>query len=414
MPRADLVIIKVGKAVTFKSRPVVRELEVDVKEEAELAIRDGMIVAVGQRGRVRGTYEAGQVLDAEGRLVTPGLVDMHTHAIFAGSRDDELELRLRGVTYSEILRRGGGIYRTVRATRSATDDELLGPLLSRLSLMIRLGTTTVEVKSGYSLDVEGEERLLRVINEAARRSNVTVIPTLLAHVPPEDALSGPARETYVKSFVVELIPRVSSKGLARYVDVFCDQGAFTPEETRLILKSARESGLGVRVHADQLARVGCTRVAAELRVASADHLEVSDESSVRDLAQGGVIAGLLPASQLATFGGSRPPVKALRRAGVPMALGTDLSANSLMPSMQTTIDLAIYLYGLTPLEAIAAATVNAALSLGLDDRGVLGPGYLADLVVWDLERPTELGYEWGWNRVITVIKAGRVARGVSE
>jgi len=351
-----------------------------------------------------------EVIDAGGRLLTPGLVDMHTHALFAGARDDELEMKLSGVPYAEILRRGGGIYRTVRATRSAPDEELASLLASRLSLMLRLGTTTVEVKSGYGLELAEEERLLRVIAAVAARSHVRVVPTLLAHVPPQEAREGEAREAYVRSFALELVPRVASLRLARFVDVFCDEGAFGPDESRMILASAREHGLGVRIHVDQLSRIGCTKVAAELRASSADHLEASDESSVRDLAAGGVIAGLLPASALATFSPSRPPVNMLREARVPMALGTDFSANSLMPSMQTAIDLAVYLYGLTPLEAIAAATVNAAISLGLNDVGSLEPGYAADLVVWDLERPSEFGYQWGRDRALVVVKGGRALR----
>lgn len=410
MPRVDLLVTNVGHAVLFKEKPAVGRSSIEVLRDLEVAAKDGIIAAVGQRGSLRGSYEAGEVIDAGGRLLTPGLVDMHTHALFAGARDDELEMKLGGVPYAEILRRGGGIYRTVRATRSAPDEELASLLASRLSLMLRLGTTTVEVKSGYGLELAEEERLLRVIAAAAARSHVRVVPTLLAHVPPQEAREGEAREAYVRSFALELVPRVASLRLARFVDVFCDEGAFSPDESRIILASAREHGLGVRVHADQLSRIGCTKVAAELRASSADHLEASDESSVRDLAAGGVIAGLLPASALATFSLSRPPVNTLREARVPMALGTDFSANSLMPSMQTAIDLAVYLYGLTPLEAIAAATVNAAVSLGLNDVGSLEPGYAADLVVWDLERPSEFGYQWGRDRALIVVKGGRALR----
>lgn len=410
MPRADLLLINVGEAVAFSSRPVTRDSQVLVMNDVEIAVRGGKIVAIGQRGSLRGTYEASRVIDASGRLATPGLVDMHTHAIFAGSRDDELELRLRGTPYTEILKRGGGIFRTVRATRSSSDEELLGSLLGRLEVMLRLGTTTVEVKSGYGLDLDAEERLLRIINRAASVSKVTVVPTLLAHVPPEWASKGQGRTDYVRSFAEDLVSRVSSLRLARFVDVFCDEGAFTPQEARAILSSARSKGLGVRVHADQFTRLGCTKVAAELGAASADHLEVSDEGSVRDLAAGGVIAGLLPASYLATFSASRPPVALLREAGVPMALGTDLSANSVMPSMQTAVDLAIYLYGLTPREALAAATINAALSLGLTDRGSLEPGMTADIVIWDLERPSQLGYDWGRDRTLVVVRAGDVVK----
>ena len=405
MPEADLVIYN-ANLVLFDSPPVRRPFQVKVLEGGEVAARGGRVVAVGQRGSVRGSYRAVRELDASGRLLTPGLVDMHTHMLFAGSRDDELEAKLSGASYLEILRRGGGIYRTVRATRAAGEAELEAALEARLAEALSLGTTTAEVKTGYALDYDGELRLLRVIAEAVRRSRVTVVPTLLAHVPPEDAKEGEARRAYVRGFAERLVP--AAAGLARFVDVFCDEGAFTPDEARLILSAARASGLGARAHADQLSRIGCAQAAAEEGAASVDHLEVSDESSVRALAASGSFAGLLPASLLATMGSSRPPIGLLRSYGVPMALGTDFSANSQMPSMQTAVDLAIYLYGLTQAEALAAATVNAAMSLGLADRGRVAPSAAADLVVWDLERLSQVGYDWGRDRVLVVIKDGEV------
>lgn len=405
MTEADMVIYN-ANIVLFDSPPVRRGSQVRTLEGGELAIRGGVIVSLGQRGTVRGRVPATRELNASGRLLTPGLVDMHMHAVFAGSRDDELEARLNGVSYADVLRRGGGIYRTVRATRAASDAELAALLEVRLAKALSLGTTTAEVKTGYALDYDGELRLLRVIAEVARRSRVTVVPTLLAHVPPYDAREGEARSAYVRGFAERLVP--AAAGLARFVDVFCDEGAFTPGEARLILSAARRWGLGVRAHADQLARIGCAQAAAEAGAASVDHLEVSDESSVRALAASGSFAGLLPASLLATMGSSRPPVSLLRSYGIPMALGTDFSANSMMLSMQTAMDLAIYLYGLTQAEALAAATVNAAMSLGLRDRGRIEAGAAADLIIWDLERVSQLGYDWGRDRVLTVIKDGEI------
>jgi len=407
LPRADLVIYN-ANIVLFESPPVVSSGQVRVLEGGEVAVASGAIVAVGQRGEVRGTF-SGQEVNAGGRLLTPGLVDMHTHAIFAGSRDDELEAKLEGVSYAEILRGGGGIYRTVRATRAASDGELKGLLVARLKTMLSLGTTTAEVKSGYSLDYEGELRLLRLIAEASREAGVDVVPTLLAHVPPEDSREGEARRAYVRGFA-ELARR--AVGLARFADIFCDEGAFTPEEARVILGGARAAGLGVRAHADQLTRVGCAEAAADTGALSVDHLEVSDERSIKALASAGSFAGLLPASLLATMGSSRPPVPLLRLHRVPAALGSDLSANSVMPSMQTALDLAIYLYGLTQAEAIAAATVNAALSLGLRDRGIVRVGARADLDLWDIERLSQLGYEWGRDRVLMVLSRGSVVKGI--
>ncbi len=411
MPEADLVIYNVGEAFVPSSAPVVSESQALglVRKDVEVAIRDGTIVYVGQRGVVRGTYRARAELDASGRLLTPGLVDMHTHALFAGSRDDELVERLRGVPYSLILERGGGIYRTVTETRKRSSNELAAILVRRLEAMLYTGTTAVEVKTGYGLELGEELRQLDVILKASSMTRTTLVPTLLAHVPPAEVRDEVARRReYVRAFANELVPKAVGKAL--FVDVFCDKGAFTPDETRLILSAAKAAGLGLRMHADQLARIGCTKVAAELGVSSVDHLEASNASSAADVKAAGAVAGLLPASYLATFSSSRPPVDELRRLGVPIGLGTDFSANSLMPSMQTAIDLAIYIYGLTPYEAIAAATVNSAYSLRLRDRGLVAPGARADLVIWDLERVSELGYEWGHDRTMAVIKDGALVR----
>ncbi len=407
MPRADLVVYNIGELVTFKGGPTARPKpgEAGILRGAAVAIRGSRIVEVGPSSLLKSRYTALEWLDAEGRLATPGLVDMHTHPLFAGSREDEFEAKLSGVSYGEILARGGGIYRTIRATRAASREELLGLLLERLYRMLWGGTTIVEAKTGYALEPRVEVEHLRIISEAARLTPQLVVPTLLAHVPPREGDRG----AYIEEFR-GAIRAAAGQGLARYFDVFCDRGAFTPVESRILLEEAWRAGLRLRMHADQLEYLGCSRLAAELPLDSVDHLEVMPSENARVLAEAGSTAGLLPTSIMAMMQAERPPIKAIREAGVPIALGSDYNPNNMTPLVQTALQVAPYILGLTPLEALAAATVNAAASLGL--AGIAGrvvPGFRADLVVWDAENYRWLGYEWGYNMALHVVAAGRPA-----
>ncbi|MEB3778833.1 MAG: imidazolonepropionase [Desulfurococcales archaeon] len=404
--KVDLIIYNIGELVAFDGEGPYSRVKPDsagIRHNAGIAVRDGVVVDVSSSEDVRWRYEPERVIDAEGLLVTPGLVDIHTHLVFAGSREDEFELKLSGATYSEILERGGGIYRTVRMTKQASNEELIDRALRILDLMARGGTTTVEVKSGYGIDVDEEYRLMRIIREISTRSKQLIIPTLLAHVPPRDQ----DRRTYVSMFK-ELIGRVASEGLAVYVDVFCDKGAFTVEESMEIIESGLENGLKARIHADQLEYIGCSKLAGRYPIDSVEHLEKMPGENAEILLQSGSIAGLLPTSIIAMMDPSRPPVRELKRKGVPIAIGSDYNPNNQTPLVQTAMDISTYLLGLTPLEALAAATVNAAYSLGVGDRvGSIRKGYRADIVVWEVENYRWIGYTWGYNKALYTIIGGR-------
>jgi len=404
VPRADLVVYNIGELVTFAGGPTARPTtkRAGILRGAAVAVRAGRIVDVGPSSLIRARYTANAWVDAGGRLATPGLVDMHTHPLFAGSREDEFEAKLSGMSYSEILARGGGIYRTIRATQSAPREKLLALLVERLYGMLWGGTTIVEAKTGYALDPRLELEHLRIISEASRLTPQLVVPTLLAHVPPREG----DRRGYIEDFK-RAIGEAARQRLARYFDVFCDRGAFTPEESRALLEAAYRAGLRLRMHADQLEYLGCSRLAAELPLDSVDHLEVMPPENASILASAGSIAGLLPTSIMAMMQRDRPPVDALRRAGVPLALGSDYNPNNMTPLVQTALQVAPYILGLTPLEALAAATVNAAASLGLSGvAGRVASGYRADLVVWDVEDYRWLGYEWGYNLALHVVVGG--------
>ncbi len=405
MPRADIIIYNIGQLVTFHNTPYspVSRDNAGIRGNAGIAIRDGVIVDVSSSEWIRAKYSEGDLVDAEGRLATPGLVDIHTHPLFLGSRADEFEMKLMGYTYREILEKGGGIYRTVEATRRGSDGELVSALIKFLWFAARGGTTTLEAKTGYGLDPAEEYRHLRLINEASRMVPIRVVRTLLAHVPPRSGDRG----GYVDSFR-ELAARAASDGIADYIDVFCDRGAFTAEESYSILKAGVDAGLRARLHADQLAYIGCSDLALRLPIDSVEHLENMPPGNARILAQAGSVAGLLPTSIMAMMQDERPPVRDLREHRVPIALGSDYNANNMTPLVQTSVQVAPYILGLTQIEALAAATFIAARSLGLGDRGRIAPGMRADILIWEVEDYREIGYRWGYNMVSTVIAGGRL------
>jgi imidazolonepropionase len=371
-----------------------------------VAIGNGRILAAGPDDAVRAQYEADEELDAGGRVVMPGFVDPHTHVIYAGNRIDEFELRLKGATYEEIMASGGGIRSTVRATRAASDSEILSQTERRLRRMLAHGTTTAEVKSGYGLDPEHELRLLRLIRTLAATQPVRLVPTFLgAHaVPPEfDGRS----EAYV-DLVEEMLPQV--RGLAEYCDVFCDEGAFTLAQTERILRRARELGLGLRVHADEFASLGATRLAVELGAASADHLMVTPEGDRAFLAASDVAAVLLPGTAFGLGKRAYANGRAWVDAGAIVALATDCNPGTAPgESMPFVIALACRALGLTPAEAVVAATLNAAYCLNrAHEVGSLVAGKSADLLILDAEDYRELAYRFGTNPVAAVIVGGRV------
>jgi imidazolonepropionase len=407
MPKVDILIYNAGQVVTFPHKPLkkVSPETAGVREGFAIAIKNGKIIDMGPSSLLRSRYDCDTCINAEGRLVTPGLVDPHTHLIFAGSREDEFELKLMGYSYLEILKRGGGIYKTVRMTREAEVSELAEKARRTLKLMLSAGTTVVEIKSGYGLLPEHEIKILEAAKEAVRGLPIRSVNTLLAHVIPEEYKDD--REKYLKIFE-DLIKEVAKRGLAKYIDVFCDKGAFTPEESLRILRRGIESGLRARMHADQLDYIGCSLLAEKVYLDSIDHLEKTPPENARILSLTGTVATFTPTSMLAMMEISKPRViEELKRLGVPIAVGSDYNPNNMTPLQQTAMDLSTYLLGLTPLEALAATTVNAAWSLRVEG-GQLLPDLVADVIVWDMENYRWIGYTWGYDKTLVVIVQGKI------
>jgi imidazolonepropionase len=378
-------------------------------------IEDGALYAEGDRIRDVGTTtdilsrhpRADERIDATGKVVLPGFVDPHTHPVFAGSRAHEVEWKAQGLSYGEIAARGGGILHTVRATREASEEQLLRDAASRLRTMRTSGTTTVEAKSGYGLRTADELKILRAIGGAGRLADVDVVPTFLgAHaVPPE--FEGRA-DAYAQAVEGEMLDAVVSSRLASCCDVFVDKGYFTAEQAGRILRRARDAGLRPKVHADEFADTGGAELAAELQAISADHLNHVSTGGIEAMARAGIIAVLLPATSLA----SHLPFADGRRfvaAGVPIAVGTDFNPNCWCDSMPLAIALACHHCGLTPSEAIVGATVNAAHAIGRDrEVGTLEPGKRADFLVLDLPSWRHLGYRLSGHAIEAVVRQGRI------
>ena len=381
------------------------------------AIADGAIAVEGERIAFAGVAAeikadpgkfAHEVIDAGGRWITPGLIDCHTHLVFGGDRADEFEKRLGGASYEEIARAGGGIRSTVAATRAASEDQLVAAALPRLDRLLAEGVTTIEIKSGYGLTVEDELKQLRAARRLAQARRVDVRVTLLgAHaVPPE--YEG-RQADYVALVSDEMIPRAARERAADAVDAFCEKIAFTPAETETVFASAQRHGLPVKLHADQLSDLGGAALAAKYRALSADHLEYSAEKGVAAMAKAGTAAVLLPGAFYFLRETKLPPIEALRRHKVPIALASDVNPGSSPTlSLLLMLNMACTLFRLTPEEALAGVTRAGAQALGLGkDRGVLAPGYRADFVLWDIERPADLAYWMGANPCHEVVKDGR-------
>ncbi|UWZ82192.1 imidazolonepropionase [Occallatibacter riparius] len=390
-------IVNIGQLVTLAgpARPRVgAELhEVGIRENAALLLEHGRIAAVGSSDEIRSKVPLHEVLDAQGRCVTPGFVDAHTHLVFAGNRADEYEKRIAGATYQEIAAAGGGILRTVRLTREASEDELLASTRRHRDWMLRGGTTTIEAKSGYGLDHDTELKMLRVIARLNEEGPAHLIPTLLsAHTVPPEFIDR--RAEYIRWVAEDLIPKVAAAGLARYCDAFCDDHAFTVDETRVVLESAKRHGLGLRIHAEQFRPGTGAALAAELGAATADHLETVMDETLAQLRQAGVQPVLLPGSVFALSRTQYPPARKMVEAGLAIVLATDFNpGSSPVPSMPFMLSLACLQMRLTPAEALTAATINAAHTLGLGaEIGSLEKGKRADFLIHEFTDYRELAY----------------------
>lgn len=375
-----------------------------VVESGMVACRDGRIVHAGPMADV----SAAETIDCEGRWITPGLIDCHTHLVHGGNRAHEFEQRLAGASYEEIARAGGGIVSTMKATREAGEDGLVAQALPRLDALIAEGVTTVEIKSGYGLSLEHERTMLRAARALADRRDVRIATTFLgAHaLPPEFADNA---DGYISHVADEMIPAIAAEGLADAVDAFCEGIGFTHAQTERVFAAAGKAGLPVKLHAEQLSNLHGAALAAEHGALSADHLEHLDEAGVAALAAAGTVAVLLPGAYYFTRETRLPPIDGLRAAGVPIALATDCNpGTSPLTSLLLTMNMGATLFRLTVEECVRAVTINAARALGLaDEIGTLEPGKVCDLAIWDIERPAELVYRIGFNPLHARVKGGR-------
>ena len=379
-------------------------------EDGAVAAAEGRIAWVGPRAELPGAPEAlaREVHDLEGRWLTPGLIDCHTHLVYGGDRAAEFEQRLKGASYAEIAQAGGGIVSTVAATRAASEDDLLCAARPRLDALLAEGVTTVEIKSGYGLDLENELKQLRVARALGAALPVTVKTTFLgAHaLPPEFAERA---EDYIDAVVV-MLPEIAASGLADAVDAFCETIGFSPEQTARVFEASRACGLPVKLHADQLSDLGGAALAARYGALSADHLEYTSADGVAAMAAAGTVAVILPGAFYVLRETQMPPVAALRAAGVPIALATDCNPGSApVTSLLLMLNMGCTLFRLTPEEALAGVTRHAATALGLgNSHGTLEVGKAADFAVWNIARPAELAYRIGFNPLAYAVKDGVV------
>jgi len=411
--KADLLIVNADELVTLnggsqKPRTGKRMSELGIIRDGGLAIKDGRILAVGKSAEVRNSVKAESVISADGKTVLPGLVDAHTHLVFAGSREDEFQMRVEGAYYLEILSAGGGILRTVRDTRKASLDKLVEAGLKTLDSMLEYGTTTAEAKSGYGLETKDELKILAAVKRLNQLHTVDVVPTFLgAHaVPPE--FKGNT-QGYVSSVCDDMIPKAAEKGLAEFCDVFCEKGVFNLEQTRRILLAGKAAGLKPKVHADEMSTFGGAELAADVGAVSADHLLFSSDEGLRAMAENGVIAVLLPAAAFSLMNGKFADARRMIDVGVSVALGSDFNPSCWALNMQLVIGFACHFMRLTPAEAITAATINAAHAVGRGSEvGSLEVGKKADVLILDAPGHKNLGYRFGANLVDKVIKNGRM------
>ncbi|RWO89916.1 imidazolonepropionase [Mesorhizobium sp.] len=370
-----------------------------IVEDGAIVARDGLIVYAGPEADMPAAFsQNAEIVDCEGRWITPGLIDCHTHLVHAGNRANEFEMRLAGATYEEVTRAGGGIVSSVKALRAASQQELVAQSLPRLDALIAEGLTTIEVKSGYGLDLENEKKSLRAARLLGENRPVTVTTSFLgAHALPPEAKGD--KDAFIDLVANEILPAVTAEGLADAVDGFCEGIAFSPEQISRVFDAAKAAGLPVKLHADQLSNLHGAELAARYGALSADHLEYTDEAGAAAMARAGTVATILPGAYYFIRETKKPPIGLFRQHGVKMAVATDCNpGTSPLTSLLLTMNMAATLFGLTVDECLAGVTREAARALGLLGRtGTLEAGKSADLAIWDIERPAELVYRMGFN-----------------
>lgn len=392
---------------TLATMDTERDEHYGIITDAAIAVHSDSIVWIGKDADLP-EFDCHEEIDCEGKLITPGLIDCHTHLVYGGSRANEFEMRLQGMSYEEVAKKGGGIVSTVKATRNATEEELHTAAQKRLNALLAEGVTTVEIKSGYGLDTDTELKMLRVIESLKKESVQAIRATFLgAHaVPPEfkGNTSG-----YIDLVCDEMLPAVAEASLADAVDAFCEGIGFSHEETRKVFEKAQSLGLPVKLHAEQLSDLEGAALVASFNGLSADHLEFVSESGIEAMAKAGTVAVLLPGAFYFLRETQLPPVALLRKHQVPIAIATDMNpGSSPICSLLLSMNMACTLFRMTPAEALAGTTRHAAKALGLTDRGVLAEGLRADLCVWDVSEPAELAYQFGVHKPIQVLVGGDV------
>lgn len=409
----DLLVLQAAELVTLRgperARAKAEMSELSIIRDGAVAIAGGVIVDVGRTETILKEHDATGVerIDAKDKVVMPGFVDPHTHLVYAGSREFELELKAKGKSYMEILQDGGGIHRTVQDTRSASKEELFRQSARRLESMIAHGSTTIEAKSGYGLDEPVELRMLETVKKLGEDYPVDLVPTFLgAHVVPKD-YAGRA-DDYVEFIVSEVLPEVAKRKLAEYCDVFCERGVFDVEQSRKVLLAAKALGMKLKVHADEIHPSGGAELAAEVGAVSADHLVKPSDDGIMAMARKDVIGVLLPGTPYSSMSKEYADGRRLIDLGVSVALGTDLNPNCWNESMQFTISLACHKMRMTPAEAITASTINAAAALGREKKiGTIETGKRADIIVLDIPTHAQLPYKFGTNLCSAVVKGGK-------
>lgn len=415
---ASLIISNIGQLLSFRStQPGPRsgkyQSDLGLIQNGAVAISGNLILAVGEEknlfSQVRKDVKT-RIIDAQGKVVTPGLVDPHTHLVFAGSRANEFQMRIQGKSYQEIAKAGGGIQSSVNQLRRATQKELIESSWKKLDRMVEYGTATVEIKSGYGLSLEEEIKILEVVQELRRKyPRASVVPTFLgAHAIPEEFKHK--REEYAKLVTEKMIPEVAKRKLAEFCDVFCEKGYFTPEESRHILATGRKFGLKPKIHADEFASSGGSKVAAQMKAVSADHLMFTTATNIEKMSKAGVVAVLLPGTSFFVGSPKYAPARLMIEKGLPVSLATDFNPGSnVTESMQITLTIACLQLKMIPSEVLVASTINAAYALDRGDQiGSIEPNKKADLVLWEVEDYREIPYHYGVNLVETVIKDGDI------